>query len=268
NCSNQIYILTKDKQTAEQYSGLLGTKTITDVSRSGKLLSMDKSHSESTKERPLLMADELMQLKEGESVVVRANKRQDNKRRKIVPKPIFNTNETAHKFRWEYLADDFDNDKSILSLPLNSPVYHDIDLSEIVFSSMGEENMYMRMEDVLPSEGYDRLRRMMLGYFEYKKIKNDYVAEFSDWTFVQLFSFLTFVSGVPERVLLNIVDVIKEYIPVQVLDKWERLMIENDSIVKPQEPRDEGRRGRELTEALRKEKRGGGVSEDDEESVG
>ena len=268
NCSNQIYILTKDKQTAEQYSGLLGTKTITDVSRSGKLLSMDKSHSESTKERPLLMADELMQLKEGESVVVRANKRQDNKRRKIVPKPIFNTNETAHKFRWEYLADDFDNDKSILSLPLNSPVYHDIDLSEIVFSSMGEENMYMRMEDVLPSEGYDRLRRMMLGYFEYKKIKNDYVAEFSDWTFVQLFSFLTFVSGVPERVLLNIVDVIKEYIPVQVLDKWERLMIENDSIVKPQEPRDEGRRGRELTETLRKEKRGGGVSEDDEESVG
>ncbi|MDI5790168.1 hypothetical protein PO124_22480 [Bacillus licheniformis] len=40
------------------------------------------------RERALLMPDELMKLKEGESIVVRANKRQDNKFNKIVPKPI------------------------------------------------------------------------------------------------------------------------------------------------------------------------------------
>src|SRR5699024_7942732 len=44
NCSNQIYILTQDEATAERYSNLLGTKTITDISRTGSLLSTDKSH--------------------------------------------------------------------------------------------------------------------------------------------------------------------------------------------------------------------------------
>lgn len=88
NCSNQIYILTQDEATAEKYSNLLGTKTITDISRNGNLLSTDKSHSESTKERPLLFPSELMELKEGESVVIRVNKRQDLKRNKIKPKPV------------------------------------------------------------------------------------------------------------------------------------------------------------------------------------
>src|SRR5699024_5166332 len=71
NCSNQIYILTADKSTAEHYSGLLNDKTITDISRSGELHSFNKTHNESTKERALLTPDELMRLKEGQSVVVR-----------------------------------------------------------------------------------------------------------------------------------------------------------------------------------------------------
>src|SRR5699024_12858775 len=95
-CSNHIYILTEDKSTAEHYSSMLGTRTITDVSRSGELHSFDKTHSESTKERVLLTPDELMRLQEGQSVVIRVNKRQDVKRRKIEPKPIFNRDQTKH----------------------------------------------------------------------------------------------------------------------------------------------------------------------------
>lgn len=221
NCSNQIYILTKDKQTAEQYSALLGTKTITDVSRSGKLLSMDKSHSESTKERPLLMPDELMQLKEGESVVVRANKRQDNKRRKIVPKPIFNNRETAHKFRWEYLADDFDNDKSILSLDLVSTEYHDIDLSKIVFTSKGKEDMLVPMIDTLPQKTYEALKKLTYGACERSGTKTSYLVEFDEWTILQLFSFLTYETKLPVKSTEIFLKIISEYIPAKELQEWK-----------------------------------------------
>src|SRR5699024_11624656 len=57
NCSNQIYILTEDKSTAEHYSSMLANRTITDVSRNGSLHSFGRSHSESSNERALLSPD-------------------------------------------------------------------------------------------------------------------------------------------------------------------------------------------------------------------
>ncbi|MFD1705220.1 VirD4-like conjugal transfer protein, CD1115 family [Siminovitchia sediminis] len=220
NCSNQIYILTKDKQTAEQYSALIGTKTITDISRSGKLLSMDKSHSEAVKERPLMMPDELMQLKEGESVVVRANKRQDNKRRKIVPKPIFNTGVTAHKFRWEYLADDFDNSKSILDLPLMSTTYHDLDLSRIVFTAKGEGDMYVPMIDIMPSEEYQNMKRMFLTFVSQSSRKFPYVEEFDDWTFLHLMSYMVYELRLPMNIAERFLTIANKYVPDRLINSW------------------------------------------------
>ena len=159
NCSNQIYILTQDKATAEQYSALLGSKTITDISRSGKLLSFDKSHSESTKERSLLMPDELMQLKEGESVVIRVNKRQDKKRRKIVPKPIYNHGVTEHQFRYQYLANEFDTNVSVLSLPITSADYYNIRLEDIVFTSKPRiKDQYLTLDKLMTGKQFDNLK--------------------------------------------------------------------------------------------------------------
>src|SRR5699024_5875308 len=133
NCSNQIYILTEDKSTAEHYSSMLGNRTITDVSRSGELHSFDKSHSESTKERALLTPDELISRQEGQYAVVRVNKRQDVKRRKIEAKPILKKNQTKQKFRFEYSADAFDTDKSIPDLAVDSSVYNEMNINEMVY---------------------------------------------------------------------------------------------------------------------------------------
>lgn len=226
NCSNQIYILTKDKQTAEQYSGLIGTKTITDVSRNGRLFSMDKSHSEAVKERPLMMPDELMQLKEGESVVVRANKRQDNKRRKIVPKPIFNTGTTASKFRFEYLAEDFDNENSILHLPLMSRDYHDMELSKVVFTSMGDDDMFLPIVDVVSSEDYEVLKKnilMVVSQLDNDGFKYGENGEFTDWTFIHLFSYLRYEALVPINVAQRALKIAQRYIPVTYVEMWEEL---------------------------------------------
>lgn len=220
NCSNQIYILTKDKQTAEQYSSLLGTKTITDVSRSGRLFSMDKTHSEAVKERPLMLPDELMQLKEGESVVVRANKRQDKKRRKIAPKPIFNTGATAHKFRWEYLADDFDNSKTILDLPIMSTEYHDIDLSEIVFTAKSDGDIYVPMANILPNEEYQNLKRMFLTFVNQNKGDFEYLDDFDDWSFLHLFSYLIYEMPLQMNLVERFLRIASKYVPDKFVEAW------------------------------------------------
>lgn len=225
NCSNQIYILTKDKATAEQYSALIGTKTITDISRSGKLFSMDKSHNESVKERPLLMADELMNsMKEGESVVVRANKRQDLKRRKIIPRPIYNRNETAHKFRWEYLADDFDNSNSILDLPLMSKKYHDIKLEEVVFTAKGVESIFLPLKNILQQRDFIDLKEMFFSYvFDRVDSLEDfpYVDVFNKWSILQLVSYMFYELEAEQGFRNRILYKMDGYVPREFIEEWQ-----------------------------------------------
>lgn len=115
NCGNQIYILTNDDNTAENFSKNLGNETIIDVQRSGNKLSSSKDFMESTMEKPLLDMNKLMELKEGECVVKRVIKRQDLERKRIRPTPIFNSEESGKRFlyRYEYLTDTFPNPDSI-----------------------------------------------------------------------------------------------------------------------------------------------------------
>ncbi|MGA6840679.1 VirD4-like conjugal transfer protein, CD1115 family [Priestia megaterium] len=120
NCGNTIYILSNNYETAKTISQKLGDGTINSTSRSGKGLSTDKSKTEGVDGKPLLTPNELMELKEGESVVVRVVKRQDKVRQKIKAHPIYNTGKTALKYRWEYLGEDFNTDRSILDIDISS----------------------------------------------------------------------------------------------------------------------------------------------------
>lgn len=125
NCGNQIYILTNDDETSEKFSKLIGEKTIVSQSRSGEIYSLSKSHSENLDARRLLKSDELRKLKEGEMVVVRVIKRSDaDRKNKIVPNPIFNQGEYAMKYRYQYLYDTFNNNKSFLDIKVDTPHYN------------------------------------------------------------------------------------------------------------------------------------------------
>jgi len=154
NCGNTIYILTNDEDTAEKISKKLGNQTINTVSRSGKALSTDKSKTESVDQRPLLTAAELKELEEGESVVLRVIKRQDKNRNRIKARPIYNTGKTKLKYRWEYLNDDFNTDKSILDIDIPS-IHADIEpksllvnyLEEILEEEEVEENEEKNQEN-------------------------------------------------------------------------------------------------------------------------
>ncbi|QLK09361.1 hypothetical protein BMG_6135 (plasmid) [Priestia megaterium] len=52
--------------------------------------------------------------------MVRVVKRQDKSRRRIKAHPIYNTGKTALKYRWEYLGDEFNTDRSLLDIDIES----------------------------------------------------------------------------------------------------------------------------------------------------
>jgi type IV secretion system protein VirD4 len=107
NCGNHVYIMTEDFSTAEDFSDLLGKRTMTVVNRTGRKLSTRKEFTEMFEEQPLLTADQLMVLKPGETVLVRRMKRTDLAGRAVRPYPLKNLEEDRLRFRYEYLADFF-----------------------------------------------------------------------------------------------------------------------------------------------------------------
>ena len=152
NCGNQIYLLTMELDTAKRYSSLVGNKTITVTSRnssSAAALSLDKNLSEHIDTQPLLNPNELMEFMPGENVVVRVTKREDLNHNKIRPNPIFNHNETIMKYRYEYLADVFDTQKSFESLNLSDACLHkDVNLDDIIYSpAVNDQEAEPKQED-------------------------------------------------------------------------------------------------------------------------
>lgn len=77
NFATQIYIKSVGNETSDEFSDMLGTQTIVEISRNGKRLELDKNFTESSGEKPLIYAEELRRLKEGECVIYRGIKRQD-----------------------------------------------------------------------------------------------------------------------------------------------------------------------------------------------
>jgi len=205
----------------------LGNRTITDVSRTGSLHSFDKSHNESTKERALLTPDELMRLQEGQSVVIRVNKRQDVKRRKIEPKPIFNKNQTKQKFRFEYLAHEFDTGKSILSLPIDSDIYDEMNLNEMVYTAKTHDDLYLRMAEVMEKNQFKRLKRnvMQVEGITNKKVLQKQMKEMDQWSFLHLLSYLVYRSKI-EALHLKLIEPLHQYLPKETIASWEEVIHE------------------------------------------
>lgn len=123
NCGNQIFIMTSDTSTAEEFSKKLGNETIVSNNRTGKKLSMAKEYTEMYDGRALLDENELMTLKPGETVVYRSMKRTDRSGNAVRPYPIRNLGEHRMKFRYEYLTDDFPSGRILYDSPNMRRVY-------------------------------------------------------------------------------------------------------------------------------------------------
>ncbi|GEK59433.1 hypothetical protein CHL76_11995 [Marinococcus halophilus] len=132
NCANKMYLLSTDYETNEEFSKLLGEKTISSNSRSGSTLSTDKNKTEGTDGRRLLDASELGRLKPGEMVVYRGIKREDLNRENVTPYPIFNHGKSQMKFRYEYLSDQFNTDTDLEDINITCD-HAGLDLTKVIY---------------------------------------------------------------------------------------------------------------------------------------
>jgi type IV secretion system protein VirD4 len=156
NCGNQIYILTNENETAEKFSRLIGEKTQSVFNRTGDIAESAKTHTESMDARRLLKADELMTLKEGETVVSRVIKRQDKERNKIVPYPICNFDEYSMQYRYEYL-NEFDNTKGLYTIKINT-IHKDVNLTELHFKTKNASNNTTVKSENLIKETFETVK--------------------------------------------------------------------------------------------------------------
>lgn len=173
NCGNLIYILTNDNDTAEEVSKALGEETIVTESRSGETLDVTKNRTESLDSKRLLLPSDLKAFREGEMVVIRVIKRQDLNRKRIVPYPIYNHDETAMKFRWEYLGESFDNEKAFKKVRIKSK-HRNVNLDDLLINfDESEENYIKRLhslgneekENIIENNDIQTAKNIRLGDF-------------------------------------------------------------------------------------------------------
>lgn len=154
NCSNQVYILSADSETRDEFSKAVGNETVTNVHRNGRYLSLDKTFMEVYEERPLITANALANLAEGENVIIRYTKRRNLNHEKVRAYPIFNTGKTAFKYRYEYLEDVFPSDVLFSSLELFKQCQSNYDLLDITIDTNAIFEEKMKRQDAR-DEGRD-----------------------------------------------------------------------------------------------------------------
>src|SRR5699024_4849197 len=88
NCQNHVYIMSTEKETAEEISALCGKKTVQSTNRSGKEIGGEMSITDSIDSEPIILPQDLLQINEGDTVVLRFLKRKDLKGNKITNYPL------------------------------------------------------------------------------------------------------------------------------------------------------------------------------------
>lgn len=120
NCQNHIYIMSTNYDTIEELSKKAGHTTIINKSSNESHLDMKNKVTKSAEQQRIITFDRLSQLIEGETLVIRSLHRQDNKRRKVRPYPIFNTQETNMPYRWQFLSNWLDTSKDLNNIDISS----------------------------------------------------------------------------------------------------------------------------------------------------
>ena len=167
NCGNEIYILTKDENTADRFSKLIGNETITDLQRTGNKLSTSKTLTESNIEKPLLNVNQLITLEKGSCVVIRGMKRQDLQGNKIIPRPIYNCKKfkTEFKFRYTYLQDTFPDPDRIILSEVNTEDRSYIDQTKRVWDYDKTFRQFNEAENVREEDFVKKLKHMNGKYY-------------------------------------------------------------------------------------------------------
>jgi len=161
NCGTHVYIQTSSYDTAELFSKLIGTETITNITRSGQKLSLSKTITELYEERPILNPNELMEFRPGELAIKRVMKRTALDGTKVVPYPIINTIErgTSYLYSYEYLSSTFPSTTKISDL--NIPKNENLDGNNVYdFNITMNKYAYVWLKQVMNSGDEDLIDKL------------------------------------------------------------------------------------------------------------
>lgn len=120
NCQNHVYIMSTEKETAEEISALCGKKTVQSTNRSGKEIGGEMSLTDSIDSESIILPQDLLQINEGDTVVLRFLKRKDLKGNKITNYPLNNTNDLSMPFAYQFLSNTFDTNKALSDFDIPS----------------------------------------------------------------------------------------------------------------------------------------------------
>ncbi|ELK4631179.1 type IV secretory system conjugative DNA transfer family protein [Staphylococcus pseudintermedius] len=104
NFQNHIYILTTDFDTAKEFSDKCGYFTTTKKAKNIQDGNTNVSYHLTSQKQALILPQDLLQIHESHTVVLRFTKRQDLKRNRIKAYPIYNQGVTSMPYRYEFLA--------------------------------------------------------------------------------------------------------------------------------------------------------------------
>ncbi|MCT3250084.1 VirD4-like conjugal transfer protein, CD1115 family [Lactiplantibacillus plantarum] len=139
NCGNTLYILSKDKETAQEISDEVGHTTVNVMGHQlqGNVADLNGLNS-SLDAVPVISMEELLRLRVGEMVVIRSTARTDQKGRIIRANPIFDTGRTRMPARWQFLNQTFDDTATIFDIAVETP-HKRLDLGALQYDYAGNE---------------------------------------------------------------------------------------------------------------------------------
>ncbi|WP_415338577.1 VirD4-like conjugal transfer protein, CD1115 family, partial [Clostridium perfringens] len=159
NCGMTIYLKTTNSKTANEVSEQIGDKTMVINSRNGSVLELNKQITESLDKERVIRYDDLMSLEIGENVVIRPMHRKDLKGNPIKAYPIYNTEKTKMKFRYEYLQDTFTGSPSMRNVLVKN-THKDIILENIKanFAEIIPELIAVKMDEMIEKRILEEIR--------------------------------------------------------------------------------------------------------------
>lgn len=105
NCQTHIYIMSTNDDTIEEFSKKVGNQTVEQEMGQVDAFGGNKSINRNPDQERILTTERISTFLEGETIVLRNLKRRDKDRLKVRPFPIFNTQETASPYAYEYLKE-------------------------------------------------------------------------------------------------------------------------------------------------------------------
>lgn len=134
-CSLNMLIKSAKIETTNEYSNLLGKRTIIKRTKSTNILNEANPNINTTNpEQPLMTPTQLKNLQAGEMIVIRGVKGTDNSGRKVTPDPIFASGKTEMPYRYMFLSSEFDQNMTLSDIPVES-LHRNLDLRAVALDA-------------------------------------------------------------------------------------------------------------------------------------